>query len=69
MVDLEPVTERVVLNLPSSLAPGDWRVEVRMLRQPHYPNYRLSDIFYFRDYYSGAVIGRLRIEPEGSGPS
>lgn len=58
----EVVRERVVLNLPASLAPGDWRVEVRMLRQPHYPNYRLADIFHFRDYYSGPVVSRLRVE-------
>lgn len=63
----EVVRERVVLNLPTTLAPGDWRVEVRMLRQPHYPNYRLSDIFYFRDYYSGPVVGGLRIEPGRTG--
>ncbi|MBI5171090.1 MAG: hypothetical protein HZA61_16510 [Candidatus Eisenbacteria bacterium] len=58
----EVVRESAVLNLPRDLAPGEWRVEVRMLRQPHYPNYRLSDIFFHRDYYSGVKVSTLRVE-------
>ncbi|MFN8587796.1 MAG: hypothetical protein U0704_08315 [Candidatus Eisenbacteria bacterium] len=63
----EIVTERVMLRLPARLAPGDWRVEARILRQPHYPNYTFSDIFYFRDYYSGPTVGTLRVTAPSTG--
>lgn len=64
----EVVSERVVLAVPRQAVAGDWHVEVRMLRQPHYPNYRLSDIFFFRDYYSGVAVGTLRVESSSGRP-
>jgi hypothetical protein len=32
-----------------------------MFRQPHYPNYRVSDYFLDRDYYSGVRMGSIRV--------
>ncbi len=36
-----------------------------MLRQPHYPNYRLEDYFLDRDYYSGLPVGTLHVSARG----
>jgi hypothetical protein len=48
--------------VPRDAAEGIWCVEARMLRQPHYPNLRLSDYFFDRDYFSGLPVGTLRLE-------
>ena len=44
----------------ADVAEGTYQVEVRMHRQPHYPNYRLSDYFFDDDYYSGRGRGHDR---------
>ena len=62
----EVVGDRVPMHVPAAAVPGEWRVEVRVLRQPHYPNYRLSDIFFDRDYYSGVAVGTLRVRSASS---
>ena len=55
------VRDSVPIVVPRDVAAGDYQVQVRMLRQPHYPNYRLSDYFLDHDYYSGIPVGTLRI--------
>ena len=52
--------------VPADAAPGDYEVQVRMLREAHYPNYRLADFFFDRDYYSGIRVGTLRIASRGN---
>jgi hypothetical protein len=64
----ETVVDSFAIVVPADVAPGDYRVQTHVLHQPHYPNYRLSDYFFDRDYYSGAVVGRLRIERPDAGP-
>jgi hypothetical protein len=63
----EVVRDSFAFTVPHDAAPGDYRMEVRMLRQPHYPNFRLGDYFTDRDYYSGVPAGMLRILPAGAG--
>lgn len=58
----EVVRDSFSFEVPAYAADGDYRVQVRMLRPPHYANYRLSDYFFDTDYYSGAPVGRLGIE-------
>jgi len=59
----EWIADTVGVALPVDMAPGDYEVQVKMLREPHYPNFRLGDFFFDRDYYSGPAVGRLRIRP------
>ena len=56
-------TTRVVV--PLDAAPGTWRAEVRMHRQPHYPNLDWTDYVSDRDYFSGDSIGTLHIVAAG----
>jgi hypothetical protein len=57
------VADSFAVAIPADAAPGDWRVRVRFIAQAPYPNYRLSDYFFDDDYYSGPVVGRIRIAP------
>jgi hypothetical protein len=52
--------------VPRNAAPGLWQVRVLMVRHPHYANLRLSDYFFDRDYFAGALAGELEILPPGS---
>ncbi len=56
-------TARVVV--PADVAPGEYEVQVRILRQPHYPNYHLRDFLMDQDYYTGVPVGTLRVLPRG----
>ncbi len=48
--------------VPLDVAPGDYRVGVRMIApEGHYPNFRLSDYFSDQDYYAGVEVGRIRV--------
>jgi hypothetical protein len=55
------VRDSFEIAVPADVAPGDYQVRVRMIRQPHYPNFRLSDYFFDDDYYAGVVAGQLRL--------
>ena len=57
----EAVRDSFSLTVPRDVAPGDYQVRVRMIRQPHYPNFRLGDYFYDDDYYAGVPAGELRV--------
>ncbi len=57
------VSDSFTVVVPGDVAPGPYRVEVVMLRQPHYPILRLSDYFFDRDYFSGVEVGRLDVRP------
>ena len=50
------------LPVPGDVAPGDYAVQVTMVRQPHYPILHLSDYFLDHDYLSGILAGRLHVE-------
>jgi len=65
----EVVQDSFPVVVPGDVAAGDYRVRVRMIRQPHYPNLRLSDYFFDDDYFSGLAAGWLRVAdgPGGGG--
>lgn len=50
--------------IPRDTAPGDYVLRIRMFRQPHYPNYRLSDWFFDEDLFSGVPVATVHIAPE-----
>ena len=55
----EVVRDSFALDVPADAAEGTYQVEVRMVRQPHYPNFRLSEWFFDRDRHPGAPGGTL----------
>jgi hypothetical protein len=55
----EVVRDSFELTVPRDAAEGAYRVRVQMLRQPHYPNLRLSDYLSDDDYLSGIEMGRV----------
>jgi hypothetical protein len=55
----EVVRDSFALEVPADAAEGTYRVEVLLLREPHYANLRLSDWFLEQDFYSGVPAGRL----------
>jgi hypothetical protein len=57
----EVAVDSTALVLPADMAPGPYDVTVQMVRQPHYPNTRLSDYLTDDDQYSGPTVGRLWI--------
>ena len=63
----ERITDSAAVVVPADVAPGEYEVQVRIIRQPHYPNYRLGDFFLDRDYYSGPAVGRLLVRPRSGG--
>ena len=55
------------MRIPGDVAPGWYRVQIRMVRQPIYPMLRLSDYFFDHDYFSGVETGTLEVlSPAGS---
>jgi hypothetical protein len=58
----EVVQDPFQVPIPRDAAPGDYVLRIRMFRQPHYPNYRLSDWFFDEDLFSGVAVARVRIE-------
>jgi hypothetical protein len=59
----EVVRDSFRFAVPADVAAGDYRVEVRLLREPRYANLRLSDWFFDRDSHSGIPLGRLVVGP------
>lgn len=57
----ERVVDSTRFVVPGDVAPGDYQVQVRMLREPHYPNYHLRDLLEDHDYYTGVPVGTLRV--------
>jgi hypothetical protein len=55
----EVVRDSFHFTVPADAAPGTYRVEVRLQREPRYANLRLSDWFFDRDSHSGTPVGRL----------
>ncbi|HYM81456.1 MAG TPA: hypothetical protein VEY91_08595 [Candidatus Limnocylindria bacterium] len=47
--------------VPRDVAEGRYQVQIKMLREPHYMNYRLSDYFSDRDYYTGETVGIIDV--------
>ena len=72
-VDLWPpgmvVRDSFTVVVPRDVAAGDYRVGVRMVHQPHYPNLRLSDYFFEEDSFAGLVVGAFRVSPPPGGAS
>lgn len=63
----EVVQDSFALWVPTDVAEGTYRIEVRMFRQPHYPNLRLSAWFFDRDSRPGAPGGTLVVSRSRSG--
>jgi hypothetical protein len=63
----EVVQDSFALQVPPDAAEGTYQVEVRMLRQPHYPNLRLSEWFFDRDHHPGVPAGCLVVSRGRSG--
>ena len=57
----EAVEDSFAVVVPRDAAAGRYDVRVRLLSQPHYPNYRLSDYFFDDDYYSGRRVSTLDV--------
>ena len=62
----EEVRDSFRVEIPRDMADGLYRVEVRMMHQPHYANLRLSDYFYDDDSFSGLPVGRFEIRRPGA---
>lgn len=62
----EVVRDSFAFRVPADAAPGEYSVRVQMLREPHYPNYRLSDYFFDDDYYAGPIVGRFEVLSSGT---
>ena len=61
----EVVRDSFSVAIPRAAAEGGWAVEIKVYRTPHYPNFRLSDYFFDRDYFSGLRAGAIRIARAG----
>ena len=61
----EVVRDSFSVAIPRAAAEGGWAVEIKVYRTPHYPNFRLSDYFFDRDYFSGLRAGTIRIARAG----
>ena len=63
----QAIRDSFSVAVPRAAAPGLYQVRVRMNRQPHYPNLRLSDYFYDQDYFSGVEAGEMVVQsPRGA---
>jgi hypothetical protein len=63
----EVVRDSFALYVPPDAAEGTYRVEVSMLRRPHYPNLRLSEWFFDHDPLPGLPGGTLVVSRGRSG--
>ncbi len=61
----QAVRDSFWLLVPRDVADGDYQVRVRMIRQPHYSNLRLSDYFFDNDYFAGLSVGAFRVSRPG----
>jgi len=62
------VRDSFAFTVPHDVADGTYRVGIRMIVQPHYANFRLSDYFLDDDLYSGLRMGTIAIRRrEGAG--
>ncbi|HTM56823.1 MAG TPA: hypothetical protein VL123_00245 [Candidatus Udaeobacter sp.] len=62
----QSVRDSFSVAVPGDVADGYYAVRVRMIRQPHYPNFRLSDYFFDDDYYSGLPAGIFGVSRHGA---
>jgi hypothetical protein len=56
------VRDSFTITVPHDVADGAYQVQIRMLVQPHYANYRLSDYFLDHDYYTGLKVGSFVVK-------
>ena len=55
------VLDSTAFAVPGNMAPGNYDVRVRMIREPHYPNTTLRDYLHDDDAFSGPVVGHVRV--------
>jgi hypothetical protein len=53
--------DRYTFYIPENTAPGEYRVRVKMMRSPHYPNRRIEDFFLDHNETDGEVVGTVRV--------
>ncbi len=63
----EVVLDSFGIYVPPDAVDGTYRIELSMVRQPAYPNLRLSDWFFDRDHDPGAPGGTLVVRRGGAG--
>jgi hypothetical protein len=56
------VRDSFTITVPHDVADGDYLVGIRILVQPHYANYRLSDYILDDDYYAGLKVGSFVVK-------
>ena len=62
----EVVRDSFELVIPSVAAEGRYELRIKMMRQPHYHNLRLSDYFLDEDVFSGLPAGWVEVERPGT---
>jgi hypothetical protein len=63
------VSDSFQVVVPPDAAPGVYDVRVGMIRQPHYPNLRVSDYFFDDDSFAGALAGRIEVTGASGAPA
>ena len=56
------IVDRYAVRIPDDVAPGDYRVMVKLMAVPNQTNYALRDFFFDDDIYQGVEITRITIE-------
>jgi len=64
----EVVQDSFAVYVPPDAVEGTYQVEVRMFRQPQYPNLRLSEWFFDRDHRPGVPVGTLVVSRAAGQP-
>jgi len=57
----QALEDHYLFLVPANTAPGEYRVRVKMMRQPHYPNARLREYLVDLDSGDGEVVGTVII--------
>jgi hypothetical protein len=64
----EIVRDSFTVELPRDVAEGEYAVRVKIMAEPVYPDYRLSDLFFDDDSYAGHQVGWVRIGHASASP-
>jgi hypothetical protein len=57
----EVVRDSFKIVIPADAAPGEWALGLRMVRQPHFPNFRVRDYLYDDDLFAAEKSAGVRI--------
>lgn len=65
----EIVRDSFTVVVPRDALEGVWTVSVGVVRDPVYPNYRVSDYFFDEDYYAGLPVTTILVTSRRSVPT